>query len=303
MNPFFSKISPIVATSRPAFLLLPVCSLTVALAYVISQGNSINLLHLGLVFTGALAAHVSVNMFNEYEDFYSGLDFHTQRTSFSGGSGTLPARPDLAGLVYFGAMVSLLITALIGLYFLLVIGWGLLPVGLGGLLLIYFYTQKITRWPLFCLIVPGLAFGPLMISGAYYVLSGHYSVAVTVVSLLVFFLVNNLLLLNQFPDLEADRDVGRRHLPILLGRKKSAWVYVGFLVATYVVIVLCVYLAILPITGLLGLSSVMLAIPSACLSIKYADDMEKLKPALALNVAVTLSTPVLVAVGIVWSQF
>jgi 1,4-dihydroxy-2-naphthoate octaprenyltransferase len=297
------KIAHIAATSRPAFLLLPICCLSVALAYVISQGIGINLLHLGLAFTGALAAHISVNMFNEYEDFKSGLDFYTQRTPFSGGSGTLPANPDLAGAVHFGAMTGLLLTALIGLYFLSVIGWGLLPVGLAGLLLVYFYTQKITRWPLFCLIAPGLAFGPLMIGGAYYVLSGHYSVAVTVVSLIVFFLVNNLLLLNQFPDLEADKDVGRRHLPILLGRKKSAWIYVGFLVATYGLIVLCVYLAFLPVSGLLGLLSAVLAIPAAFLSVRYADDMERLKPALALNVAVTLSTPILVAAGIVLRQF
>jgi 1,4-dihydroxy-2-naphthoate octaprenyltransferase len=112
-----------------------------------------------------------------------------------------------------------------------------------------------------------------------------------------------LLLLNQFPDLEADKDVGRRHLPILIGRRKSAWIYVGFLVATYGLIVLCVYLTFLPISGLLGLVSLVLAIPAAFLSVRYANDMERLKPALALNVAVTLSTPVLVAIGIVLQQF
>ncbi len=293
------KISQIVATSRPAFLLLPLCSLSLALAFVVFQGISINYLHSGLIVLGGLAAHISVNMLNEYEDFNSGLDFHTQRTSFSGGSGVLPAYPDLAKSVLLGGMFGLLITAFIGLYFLRVIGWGLLPVGLSGLLLIYFYTQKITRWPIFCLITPGLAFGPLMISGAYYVLSGHYNVVLTVVSLIVFFLVNNLLLLNQFPDLEADQEVGRRHLPIVLGRKKSAWVYVGFLMATYILLVLCVYLAFLPITALLGLLSLAFAIPAARLSLKYADDRVRLDPALALNVAVTLSTPVLVAVGII----
>jgi len=33
-------------------------------------------------------------------------------------------------------------------------------------------------------------------------------------------LVNNLLLLNQFPDVDADKTVGRRHYPIAVGRKK-----------------------------------------------------------------------------------
>ncbi len=296
------KISHIIATSRPAFLLLPSCSLSLALAYVISQDIIINLLHLLLIFLGALAAHASVNMFNEYEDFKSGLDFHTQRTPFSGGSGILPVIPDLAESVRIGGMACLLITALIGFYFLWVSGWGLLPVGFLGILSIYFYTHKITRWPLICLIAPGFGFGPLMICGAYYILSGHYSVVVTMASLMVFFLVNNLLLLNQFPDLEADQNAGRCHLPILIGRKKSAWVYVGFLVAAYALLLLCVYLAFLPIYSLLGLLSLSLAIPAARISLQYADDIEKLKPALALNVAVTLSTPVLVAAGIIWQH-
>ena len=296
------KISRIIATSRPAFLLLPPSSLSLALAYVISQGISINLLHLLLIFLGALAAHVSVNMFNEYEDFKSGLDYHTQRTPFSGGSGILPAIPELAESVRTGGMACLLITALIGIYFLWLSDWGLFPVGFFGILLIYFYTHKITHWPLICLIAPGLAFGPLMICGAYYILSGHYSEAITMASLIVFFLVNNLLLLNQFPDLEADKNAGRCHFPILIGRKKSAWIYVGFLVAAYTLLFICVYLTFLPIYSLLGLLSLSLAIPAARISLQYADDMERLKPALALNVTVTLSTPVLVAAGIIWQH-
>ncbi len=294
------QIFHIIATARPAFLLLPLCSLSLPLAYAVSQGISINPLHLGMIFFGALAAHVSVNMLNEYEDFNSGLDFHTRRTPFSGGSGTLPASPELAGSVHIGGMAGLLITALIGCYFLSTAGLSLLPVGVLGLMLIYFYTQTITRWPLLCLIAPGLAFGPLMINGAYTVLSGHYSLAVIAISFIVFFLANNLLLLNQFPDLEADQDAGRYHLPILIGRKKSARVYVGFLAASYALLVFCVYLDLIPVTGLVGLLSLMLAVPAARLALQFPDDIERLKPALALNVAITLSTPVLVAAGIIW---
>jgi 1,4-dihydroxy-2-naphthoate octaprenyltransferase len=211
--------------------------------------------------------------------------------------------PELAESVHNGAVLCLLITALIGGYFLWQTGWGLLPIGLPGLLLIYFYTQKITHWPLLCLIAPGLAFGPLMTNGAYYIFAGQYSAAMTLISLIVFFLVNNLLLLNQFPDLEADQNVGRYHLPILIGRKKSAWVYTGFLAAAYLLLLLCVYLAFLPVYSLLGLLSLCLAVPAAKTALQYADDMEKLKPALGLNVAVTLSTPVLIALGIMWHYF
>ena len=55
---------------------------------------------------GALCCHVSVNAFNEYYDFRSGLDARTRRTPFSGGSGTLPGKPELAGQALATAVVT-----------------------------------------------------------------------------------------------------------------------------------------------------------------------------------------------------
>jgi 1,4-dihydroxy-2-naphthoate octaprenyltransferase len=141
-----------------------------------------------------------------------------------------------------------------------------------------------------------------MVCGAYFILSGHYSLAIAMASLIVFFLVNNLLLLNQFPDLEADKNAGRCHYPILIGRKKSAWIYAGFLVAAYTLLLICVYLDFLSIYSLLGLLSLLFAIPAVRIILGYAGDMERLQPALALNVAVALSTPVLVSAGIIWQH-
>lgn len=48
-----------------------------------------------LALLGALSAYISVNVFNEYIDFKTGLDLVTRRTPFSGGSGTLPANPEM----------------------------------------------------------------------------------------------------------------------------------------------------------------------------------------------------------------
>jgi 1,4-dihydroxy-2-naphthoate polyprenyltransferase len=270
---------------------------------MLAAGKTIDYADLVWVFIGGLAAHISVNMFNEYEDFRSGLDFKTLRTPFSGGSGTLPMFPNLANAVRNGALLSLGLTIAIGVYFIMHYGWGLLPIGLTGVMCIYFYTGKLTHRPWLCLIAPGLAFGPLMINGAYYALSGEYSFAVLSASLIVFCLVNNLLLLNQFPDQQADQQVGRCHLPILLGREKSAWVYVGFLVLAYSWLVVNILLGYLPVYCLLGLLSLFLALPAAQLTLKNFDDMDKLKPAMGLNVAVALLTPVLLAVGLFLASF
>jgi 1,4-dihydroxy-2-naphthoate octaprenyltransferase len=289
-------------TARPAFLLLTPCCLSVAVAFAIYESIEIDPVNLALIFLGALAAHISVNMLNEYYDYKIGLDLQTQRTAFSGGSGTLPTSPELAESVFFCGLLCLVFTALIGLYFLLAIGWGLLPVGLSGMLLVYFYSSQITRRPLLCLLAPGLGFGPFMILGAYYILNGHYSFAVLMTSFIMLFVASNLLLLNQFPDLEPDRAAGRLHLPILVGRKNAALVYVLFLVMAYVLLLLSVYLKLLPIYSLLGMFTLFLGIPAAIFVLRFYDNMARLMPALALNVALTLSLPVLISIGLIWQR-
>jgi 1,4-dihydroxy-2-naphthoate polyprenyltransferase len=289
-------------TARPAFLLLTPCCLSVAVAFAIYESIEIDPVNLALIFLGALAAHISVNMLNEYYDYKTGLDLQTQRTAFSGGSGTLPASPELAESVFFCGLLCLVFTALIGLYFLWTIGWGLLPVGLSGMLLVYFYSSQITRRPLLCLLAPGLGFGPFMILGAYYILIGHYSFAVLMTSFIMLFVASNLLLLNQFPDLEPDRAAGRLHLPILVGRKNAALVYVLFLVMAYVLLLLFVYLKLLPIYSLLGMFTLFLGIPAAIFVLRFYDNMARLMPALALNVALTLSLPVLISIGLIWQR-
>jgi 1,4-dihydroxy-2-naphthoate octaprenyltransferase len=262
-----------------------------------TQGK-INPIYFVLAFVGAVAAHISVNALNEYFDFRSGLDQRTQRTPFSGGSGTLPANPELVRSALNTGLVALAITALIGLYFLTVWGWSILLLGLIGLLVIVAYTPWVTHSPLLCLIAPGLGFGLLMVMGTDFVLTGEYTWTAFVASLVPTFLVSNLLLLNQFPDVEADQSVGRRHYPIVLGRKKSSIIYGAFLLLTYVSIFAGVLLALLPIASLLGLLTLVLAVPTARCVYRYADDLEKLMPYLGYNVLLTLATPILMAIGL-----
>jgi 1,4-dihydroxy-2-naphthoate octaprenyltransferase len=250
-----------------------------------------------LVLIGAIAAHISVNAFNEYFDFKSGLDMRTRRTPFSGGSGTLPERPEAERSALTTAWISFLVTALIGVYFLFERGPLLLPLGMIGLFLLIAYTEWLTKNPLLCLIAPGLGFGVLMVMGTHFALTGEYSWTVFLASLVPTFLVSNLLLINQFPDVEADKSVGRRHFPIVLGRSKSAWIYVSFLVSTFLVILLGVIFAIFPPLTLLGLLGLVLAVPNMRGAVRFAEDVEKLIPVLSQNVLLTLLIPTLFAIG------
>jgi 1,4-dihydroxy-2-naphthoate octaprenyltransferase len=280
----------------PFLILTPACVL-LGIATAVRSSAGVNTLHVVLVLLGAAAAHVSVNAFNEYGDFKSGLDFKVRRTPFSGGSGTLPEQPDLARRTLITAWVALAVTCLIGLYFLFSRGLLLLPLGALGILLVYVYTSWLTRSPFMCLIAPGLGFGLFMVIGTHFVLTGEYSWAPFTVSLVPFFLVSNLLLLNQFPDVEADRSVGRRNYPIVIGRRGSAWIYGAFLLAAYLVIVLAVRLGHLPAPSLMGLITVALAVPAITGAYRNADEVEKLIPSLILNVLIVILTPVLVAIG------
>jgi 1,4-dihydroxy-2-naphthoate octaprenyltransferase len=283
---------------RLPFLVLPPACVLLGTGTAIWTEGSINPLYFFLVFVGAVAAHISVNVLNEYFDFRSGLDFRTRPTPFSGGSGTLPAKPEMARSALTTGLVTLVITALIGLYFLTVYGWAILPLGLLGLIVIVLYTPWIARSPLLCLIAPGLGFGLLMVMGTNFALTGNYTWTAFVASLVPTFLVSDLLLLNQFPDVEADQTVGRKHYPITVGRQTSSLIYAAFLLLAYLSIVVGVLLGLLPVASLLGLLSLVVAVPTAIGVYRYAENMEKLVPYLGLNVLLTVATPVLVAIGL-----
>lgn len=293
-----SRIKLFLGVIRAPFLALtPVCVL-VGLGTALWTKGAVNGWHFALILTSALAAHVSVNAFNEYFDFKTGLDAHTKRTPFSGGSGTLQKHPEFAPTALAIACVSFLITALVGLYFVFTRGWQLLPLGLAGLFLLYGYTAWLVYNPVLCLLAPGLGFGPFIVMGTYFALTGEYSWSAFAASLVPFFLVSNLLLLNQFPDVEADRLVGRRHYPILIGRKASSYLYLGFLLAAYLSAVIAVWLHLLPPASLLALLALALGLPLLLRVPADAENIPALPPLLARNVLVVLLTPLLLAVGL-----
>jgi len=293
-----NKLRDFWGPSKPAFLsLTPVCVL-LGWATAHWETGPVSLVHLWWAFVGAIAAHISVNAFNEYLDFQSGLDSRTQRTPFSGGTGTLQRLPEAAPQAWSMAVITLGIVGLVGLYFLWVRGPQLLPLGIFGMVVVAAYTPWITFNPFWCLIAPGLGFGPLMVMGTSFVLSGSYSWSSFMASLVPFFLVCNLLLLNQFPDVEPDRSVGRRHLPVLIGRRACSLIYGAFLLLTYLSLVLGVTLGCLPKPALLGLLTFPLAAWLFLGALKHADDMPSLLPIMTWNVVTVLSTPVLTAIGL-----
>jgi 1,4-dihydroxy-2-naphthoate octaprenyltransferase len=282
--------------TRPQFLLL-----SVVLAFL---GNCMawydGAFHIGyalLASTGLLAVHISVNTLNDYFDYRSGIDLEAERTPFSGGSGILPAgllKP--RNVLWFG-LACFLLALPVGVYFVVVRGLLLLPLIMIGAVCVLLYTPIITRipWPEWS---PGAGLGSLPVLGIYFVQTGAYTLPAVVASIPSGILVHNLLLLNEFPDVEADEKAGRKTLPIVLGERKASIVYSASTLAVYLWIMGGVAAGQMPTYCLIALLTVPFAAKAIRGALKHRERSELL-PAMGSNVIVVLLTQLLMGVGYV----
>ncbi len=293
------KLKILFLETRPQFLLL-----SVVLAFL---GTSIawydGYFHLGyalLAFVGLLLSHISVNVLNDYFDYKSGIDLETKRTPFSGGSGILPLALLKPRQVFWLGLISLLLAVPIGIYFVIVRGWLLLPLLIIGVICVLLYTPFLTklRWPEWA---PGLGMGALPVLGIYFIQTATYTLPIIVACIPSGILVHNLLLLNEFPDTEADKKAGRKTLPITVGKAKAGIVYSVLTVIVYLWIIGGVVAGQMPVFSLLALLTLPLAAKAILGTLKH-QEMSKLVPAMANNVLVVLLTQLLLGIGYILAR-
>jgi 1,4-dihydroxy-2-naphthoate octaprenyltransferase len=280
--------------TRPQFLILPIVLSFLGTSIAWFNGY----FHLGyavLAFVGLLLAHISVNVLNDYYDFKSGVDLATKRTPFSGGSGMLPGGLLKPGQVLSFGIISFLLAAAIGIYFIFVTDWLLLPLLVVAGLCILLYTPFILKknWPEWS---PGLGLGSLPVLGAYFVQTNEYTWPVVIASIPSGILVHNLLFLNEFPDVEADKTAHRKTLPITIGKNKASIIYSLLMAVMYLWIIGWVIAGEMPVYSLIALLTIPFAIKAIRGALRY-DDMGRLMPAMASNVLVVLLTQLLLGIG------
>jgi len=184
-----------------------------------------------------------------------------------------------------------------GAWFLAVLGPRFLPFVIAGLFLVVGYTRFLARTGL-GEIAAGLGLGTLPVAGAAFVQAGEIGPAALAASVPAFFMTFNLLLLNEFPDVEADVPGGRRNIVILLGRKGAAIVYVLAAVATPASVIGGVTSGLLPAPCLAAaLPSALLARPLSWAFRRPAEPVPI--PAMAANVIWNLATNTVMAAGLV----
>ncbi len=286
------------AVARAPFLLLPFTLVAAGTGAAIYLGLQ-DWARAGLALLGLLGVHVAVNALNEASDFRSGIDFNTERTPFSGGSGTLPA-----GQLSYGKAVALglaggAVGIAVGIYFLTVVGTRLLPILAIGALAVFGYSGILGR-AYVGEFFAGLGLGALPVIGTAVVQTGNYETVAITASLPAFFMTFNLLLLNEFPDEEADRTGGRRNLVLLLGRGKAAMIYVIFASLVPISLAAGVGLDVLPPLTLAAMVPTLLLVPAFRWAFSRPEQPVPI-PALGSNVIWNLSTNTVLGVALALS--
>ncbi|MBI3399652.1 MAG: prenyltransferase [Deltaproteobacteria bacterium] len=242
--------------TRPQFftaIILPV-GLGAAVAWHEQRIFLLNYFLLSML--AAVFYHAGINVLNDYFDYLNGADNinSTGLTPFTGGSRMIQNKIMTPKETYFLGIAFLILGSIIGLYLAYERGFWLLLIGCIGLASGYFYTAP----PLFLVsrgwgeLLVGLNFGLLSVVGSYYVQTQDISITAVFASLPLSFLIAAILYINEFPDYDADKAVGKNHLVARLGKKNARWGFALLVAGAYAGIIFGVILNLLPVITLLA---------------------------------------------------
>ncbi len=193
---------------------------------------------------GLMFAHATNNLLNDYTDSRRGIDKDNYyRNQY--GVHVLEDGLMSEGQFWRYLGVTAGIALLLGSWLISQRSGLTLNLMLAGAFFVLFYT-----WPLkyYGLGEPAvlLVWGPLMVGGSYYVLTGQWSWNVTWLSLL-FALGPTTVLFGKHTDkVEADRAKGVNTLPVIIGEQRSRYCVMGMFTAQYLLSV------VLVVTGSFG---------------------------------------------------
>jgi 1,4-dihydroxy-2-naphthoate polyprenyltransferase len=294
---------------RLNFLLLAVLlvgiGLSISYKHRIRFDNEFDYFHAVLIMMGVVLAHISVNLFNEYSDYFTRIDFNTVRSLFSGGTGMMVSGKTSPRAVILTAVITLIIAFAIGSYFAMVSHWSILVISLIGASTIILYTpffQRILLGEFFS----GLTLGSFVVIGTYIAMNGSPDMHLTqilnyevlLISIPPGILTSLLLLINEFPDAEADKEGGRKHLVIYFGRKKAAYIYAFGLFLTFGIIAALPFFGVTSRWIFLALIPLPIALSTGFTAIKHYENRSMIVKAMGNNVLIVLGTDLLMVVGI-----
>jgi len=298
-----STLALFVRAIRVPFFTATLVPVSIGAAEAARSGRFDLVLYL-LCLVGAVLFQASSNVLNDYFDHRGGTDdVNIYFNPFSGGSrliqeGKLTPKQTLTlGLVLLAAGIG------IGVWLTLISGLLLLVIGGIGALLVVIYS--IDRVGLAYIgrglgeLAIGFGFGPVMILGTCYVLTGGFTKAAWWLSIPTALLIILVLYINGYPDYDADRVSGKKTLVVTLGRSAARYGYVLGLGVAYGAVIIGVIVRITPAWTLVSLATM----PLACVAVRELwrvyDDPRAVVGVCAKTIGIHLVTGLLIVAGLV----
>lgn len=182
---------------------------------------SFNILATVLCFLFAFIMQIDANFVNDYYDCIRGNDNETRLG---------PKRACAQGWVTLSAMrKALLLTTLAGcatgLPLAFIGGWPMILVGAACVLFCFLYTTTLSYLGLGDVLVL-VFFGLVPTCCSYYVITGsEITSECWALSVAVGLIIDTLLIINNYRDLDNDREAGKRTLAVMIGRKSTKTMY------------------------------------------------------------------------------
>ena len=224
------KINSWLLASRPKTLLAGVVPVMVGSALAISQGKFF-LLYSIVALICSVLIQIGTNFTNDLYDYLKGSDTVKRKG---------PRRVLASGLISVNEMRLAIIlvfgvTFILGLYLVYSAGLIILWVGILSILAGIIYTAG----P-FPLAYNGLGdvfvflfFGIVGTMGTFYLHTQEISMLALIVSIPVGALITNILVVNNFRDVDEDREANKNTLAVIMGRTFSKWQFIIMIAISY----------------------------------------------------------------------
>jgi 1,4-dihydroxy-2-naphthoate octaprenyltransferase len=272
---------------RPAFLSVTFVGCLLGLATAALSGVTLDPLKATVTLLFALLAHGGANVVNDYYDAKSGCDAANDERVFPFTGGSRVIQNGVLSLqeagVFGYALLAVVIPA--GLWLTAVSGPGLIGIGLAGLLTGWAYSA-----PPFKLQSRGLgeygitAAWLLIVVGSDFVQRHTFSFTPIAAGLGFALLVANVLYINQFPDVKADTQAGKRTLVVRLGVQRARWGYALIALLCYGWVLAMTLLGHLPAVALISLLPAIASFKAAQNLARHAAQPRQLVPGIKLTI-------------------
>jgi len=288
---------------RAPFFTATLMSVAVGAIFAWYDTNNFMWVRFWITIFGVLCINAGTNLANDYCDHLSGCDAaNLTPTPFSGGSrmsqnGILSPK----SILYF-SLLCFIIGGMVGLYLNYVSrGNVIFLLGIIGVFLGVFYSAKPFQigYDSFGELAVGIGCGPVIVLGAYYVQAQVLTPGIFFLSIPIGILTALILCINEFPDYDSDKQVGKKTLVVILGKRNAIKLYYVLLIIVYLSIVVMVTSGIVPVICLITLFSLPLALKACSVLWKNYDKVNELLPANAMTIGVHFVFGLLLCTGIV----